>query len=174
MTNILKNNNIGYAEFIKKIKNIDPMVIVTNRAGIFCDLSERERVIAGFTAYDQDTEKIVVKNESFLMNDFFQELSDMLNQLEWFSMSCRYGLADEKIIYQSLHQAFLETVRVLYPFISKSNIDNEDKFYTNIIWLQDKWNKRRTKIRKKAEKRRQKYLKKAESVESRVFSGSGV
>ena len=171
LAEILEKKSIPYDEFMKKVHAIDPSVIFICRMNLSCNLAEREKLFSDFTSSDENT---VAQNKTFLSGDFFQDLSMMLNQLEWFCMSCRYGLADEKIIYQSLHQTFLATVRVLYPFICRPNLNNEDKFYTNIIWLYRRWSKRHQKIKGKTDKRRQKYLDKANAVKARIFSGSGV
>ena len=86
-------------------------------------------------------------------------------------MNCRYGLADEELIYQSLHQVFLSTVLMLYPIICESNTSNEDKHYTSIIWLFVKWRDRLIGIKQEAFDKKQKFLKKAEAIKTKVHSG---
>lgn len=70
----------------------------------------------------------------------FETIStNTLNQLEYFCMSFNNGIADEEIVYQSLHQSFLGLVKLLYFIIAQHNISGKDKYYTNIIALFNKW-----------------------------------
>lgn len=85
---------------------------------------------------------LVSKSKEALDSYVKDTISSLLNTLEWFSMNCHYGLADEKILYQSLHQTFLSTVWMLYYYISMNNVANVDKYYTNIIWLFTVWESR--------------------------------
>lgn len=48
-------------------------------------------------------------------------------------------VADEKYIYNSLHQQFLKAISLLYISISLANTDNKDKYYTNIIEVFNIW-----------------------------------
>ena len=68
-------------------------------------------------------------------------ISDTLNQLEAFCMYFNQGVADDETVYQSLHQLFLGTVKLLYFKIASNNIVGKDKFYTNIIKMYNRWNK---------------------------------
>lgn len=67
------------------------------------------------------------------------KIEGVLNKLEYFSMNFVSGVADESVIYQSIHQSFLSNVMLLYCWISKVNTSNCDKFYTATIWLFNKW-----------------------------------
>jgi len=94
----------------------------------------------------------------------FQALiSSVLNKLEWFSMAFTNRLADEDVVYQSLHQSFIEIVGMLYYRIAYDNKDAHDKFYVNISELFRSWQKRQAndKVRyhKLEEKRRRKIQK---------------
>lgn len=71
-------------------------------------------------------------------------IKDMLNNLEYFALHFHHNTADESVVYQSLHQTYLEIIRVLYYFISKQNEDASAKYYTNIIWLFEKWGDKKT------------------------------
>lgn len=70
------------------------------------------------------------------MMDYIQTI---LNNMEFFAMHFSHNTANESVVYQSLHQSYLEIVSVLYYSISSKNIDNASKFYTNVIWLYKKW-----------------------------------
>ena len=76
----------------------------------FKSTEERMSMRAGFIAKDPRTGEERIQNESYLLMDLQQEISDLLNRLEYFCMTCRYGLADEKILYQSLHATFISLV----------------------------------------------------------------
>lgn len=68
---------------------------------------------------------------------------NLLNKLEYFSMHFTCELADEKIVYQSLHQVYLSTIKVFYGWIVRANDrDGKDKYYTNIIKLYNLWAQR--------------------------------
>lgn len=77
-----------------------------------------------------------------LRSDYITSQEKLLNKLEWFSMTFHNGIADEETVYQSLHQAFLSGVNLMYYRIAKANTYNPDKYYTNIIWLYNCWNDR--------------------------------
>ncbi|MCL2773099.1 MAG: DUF4760 domain-containing protein [Oscillospiraceae bacterium] len=76
-------------------------------------------------------------------------LYNFLNEVESLCVLLRYNIADEKIIYQPLHLIFLGNIKYWYYFISKDNYLNGDRYYDNLIWLYNKWNKRKNKQIKK-------------------------
>ena len=61
-------------------------------------------------------------------------------------------VADEKYIYNSLHQQFLKAISLLYISISLVNTDNKDKNYTNIITVFNIWKDKYIKLEKKEQK----------------------
>lgn len=64
----------------------------------------------------------------------------LLNRLEWMSMHFNTGLADEDIVYQSLHQLYLHTVALLYYRIAEKNsAELTEKYYVNVIQLYVEW-----------------------------------
>ena len=77
-----------------------------------------------------------------LKNRFFSDLSSLLNSMEYFSMCFTTGIADETVVYQSLHQSFLKCVRMLYWAIAASNKNPKDKLYTHLSALYLKWSYR--------------------------------
>lgn len=74
--------------------------------------------------------------------EFQDIISDTLNNLEYFAMNFITGVADESVVFQSLHQTYLGIVRALYANISFQNANPKDKFYTNIIELYRIWAER--------------------------------
>lgn len=75
-------------------------------------------------------------------SEFNNTLDDTLNKLEYFCMYFNSGVADEETVYQSLHQSFLEMVKIIYFSIASRNKSGRDKYYTNIIKLYKKWSDR--------------------------------
>lgn len=75
-------------------------------------------------------------------NEFNSMITDTANLLEYFCMNFNSGIADEKTIYQSVHQSFLGCVRLLYYWIAQQNSCGKDKYYTNIIELFNSWSSR--------------------------------
>lgn len=86
-------------------------------------------------------------SDSYYINN--QLIYGTLNQLEAFSMYFNNGVADEEVVYQSLHQSFFATVKLLYIEIASKNQTGKDKYYTNIIQLYNRWNERYEKEVKK-------------------------
>jgi len=81
----------------------------------------------------------IAVNPDLLKSHFRAKTTSLLNNLECFSMNFISNVADSKVVYQSLHQTFIEVVRVLYYLISKNNTSEHEKFYTNIVSLYRKW-----------------------------------
>jgi len=88
------------------------------------------------------------------MGDEREKNVTLLNHLEYFSMQFTSKVADEKAVYQSLHQAFLKTIKLMYVYIAMMNKNNNSKYYTNIIELFTSWEKRRVKHTEKEKKSR--------------------
>lgn len=68
-----------------------------------------------------------------------EEVNGILNNMEYFAMNFSHGTADDSVIYQSLHQSYIEIVRMLYYNIAKVNTKSHEKYYTNVIDLYNKW-----------------------------------
>ena len=170
---LLRKGNMTVDEFEDKLKNIDPMAILNARMSGAGSAEERGKTYNSYTKVGDDG-KVQVINGIFLKVDFDQEISGLLNELEWFAMNCKYGLADEKLIYQSLHQTFISTVWMLYFYISHRNVNNEDKLYTNLVWLFIQWRDRLVNITDSKEAEKQEYIDKANSVKAKVYEGTSL
>lgn len=170
LAEFLDESKISLEDFEKKLVEIDPKYLLGVRMSRSCSEDDRIRTISSYTISDNNGGYKIVNGE-YLQSDFTQEISDLLNELEWFAMNCQYDLADEELLYQSLHQTFLSTVWMLYFFISVRNVNNEDKLYTNVIWLFLKWRDRLIAITDKKEAERQALLEQAKSVKAPVYSG---
>lgn len=166
---LLEAKDCTMAFFVSKIKNIDPAIILDARIVAASTPEERETYRKLRTKDANGNLQIV--NKDFLYEGFRREIRDLLNELEWFAMNCQYCLADEELLYQSLHQSFISTVWLLYLDISFYNENNEDKYFTNLIGLFCNWRNRLLKTVGKAEKKRQKFLNKANDVKATVHRG---
>lgn len=80
----------------------------------------------------------ILDNKDFPFK-FSQLIYSVLNQLEAICMNIASQAAGSKYVYQSLHQIFLQTVKLLAPIISCSNKKYSDKYYTNIIHVYNNW-----------------------------------
>lgn len=77
---------------------------------------------------------------------------NLLNDLEAMATSLRYNIADESLIYQSLHQTYINYKRIFYFFISNENTLDENRYYENIVWLYHKWEDRKQKQHRRYER----------------------
>ncbi len=83
-----------------------------------------------------------------------------LNNLEYFAMHFTHKVADESVVYQSLHSTYLEMVRILYYNIAINNKMLKPKLYTNVVELYNIWNEKAKKqIQTQADKARSTVLK---------------
>lgn len=97
-------------------------------------------------SFPKEVRQSIVHNSDIALRiEFSNILNDALNVLEWFSMNFISGVADEGVVYQSLHQLYLSAVYQLYYFISKSNDSCSEKYFTNITALFILWKDRKEK-----------------------------
>lgn len=86
-------------------------------------------------------------NYNKVMNAFMSNfISETLNNLEYFAMYFTHNIADESVIYQSTHQAYIEITELLYYHICQVNTPNSSKFYTNLIELYNIWKSKQIKL----------------------------
>lgn len=72
--------------------------------------------------------------------EFNTVTNTLLNMLEHFCMALNSEVADDEILYPSLHQVFFSIVSLLYVYICSANNGNAtDKYYTHVIALYNKW-----------------------------------
>lgn len=67
------------------------------------------------------------------------EVSGVLNNIEYFAMNFAHGVADDSVVYRSLHQSYINIMQLLYFNISNLNNSSSDKYYLNAIELYNKW-----------------------------------
>ena len=92
---------------------------------------------------NENYENIFIFDNSNMPVSFHQLVSLTLNELEYVSMYIASQATGSKYVYQSLHQIFLRTVKLLAPIIAYPNKDYSDKYYTNIIFVYNEWVKLR-------------------------------
>lgn len=105
-----------------------------------------DMILMGYIASERDIFKnniVFPENDEFRKELLQQHLSsriqNLLNNLEYFSMSFVHNVADDDVVYNSIHQVYLNTVVSLYYFIARNNKQHKDKYYTNIIALYERW-----------------------------------
>ena len=76
-----------------------------------------------------------------LQKKFVRLITYTTNNLEYFSMYFNTKLAEDEIIFCSLHQTFLSLVETLYFDIAPRNTDVSQKYYVHTIALYKKWKK---------------------------------
>lgn len=191
MTNILAEQGLDPMETLRELNRIDPQVIYQGMIRNAHSVEERHSLSDEYIKITKDPSgKPVTEivHQDMLMFAFTNEVTMLLNDLEWFSMSCRYGLADEEMLYQSLHLTFLSSVWLLYHYICLNNRENSDKLFTNVIWLFNTWADRLREIEKEAQEQSERYSqeveakkrdleeaeRKAQQVETKVHAGKGL
>lgn len=88
--------------------------------------------------------------DEYLFFEYHQIVTKVLNRLETLSMMMVQKVADEKAIYNSFSDFFLDFIARFYYYIATINTDliNADKKMKNVIKIFNKW-ERRTEWRKK-------------------------
>lgn len=125
---------------------------------------ELEKKLKIYNDFATDANKMR-KIKKRIRNNIIEMTDDVQNKLEAWSMAFNVGLAQDDIVYQSLHQAYLSTISYFYPLICKSN-DKEihDQFYTNIIKLFNNWVKVNETHKSKLEKSESTFIDKNKEI----------
>lgn len=97
---------------------------------------------------EEGKKKISVNKEGVFRQFMSQIVNELLNNMEYFAMNFTHKVADESVVYQSLHQTYIDAVQLLYYDISKNNKPDGRQFYTNVVELYRIWY---NKFRKKRE-----------------------
>lgn len=88
---------------------------------------------------NEEAHNLFILDNKDLPFKFDQLISSILNDLEYISMYISSQNTHSKYIYQSLHQFFIRTIKLLAPIICIFNKDYCDKYYTNIICVYNEW-----------------------------------
>lgn len=124
-------------KIIKKITKVNPNIIKT--ALLHQNPIEYSEMNIIKMNNESISEVAATIDDSRYEKAYQLRIMETLNTLEYFSMYFNNYVANEEIVYQSLHQSFLSTIKVLYFLISSTNKKGKDKYYTNIIKLYNKW-----------------------------------
>jgi len=159
----LAMNRFDQNEF-EDIFNPEDMDILKEHFQLFDfdpDIIEEVYLLFGRTLPDSVTDKgIESEKRNLRIRRFFRSESiHLLNKLEYFSMAFVHNVAEDDVVYQSLHQSFIKTVKLLYALIALRNEPPYDKFYINTIDLFLSW-------RKRQEADKDKYIKLKEKVQA--------
>lgn len=135
---------------LAEIINSDQFARIVVEASIRYNTPINEKLIRLKKAEEGNKEYSEIEiNKTALVNDFMNGIvCELLNSMEFFAMHFTHNVADESVVYQSLHKTYLEMVSVLYYNIAKNNVDAR-KLYTNVIGLFNTWKRASMKQRKR-------------------------
>ena len=166
---ITANGADSLSALIADLESIDPHIIYGTKILHATTIEERHELATEYVSKATDPESgetsSSLAHADLLSFEFRRDVVRLLNNLEWFAMNFRYNLADEKILYQSLHQTYLSNVWSLYLYICLNNQPGAAKYFTNTIWLFNLWKTRLRKLEKRTLRKREKNAKKAERLE---------
>lgn len=127
----------------------------------FLDVLAKSSFLYGFAEECQTDRKITSSEDKKIISVSFDLLSlrrkyaqivlRTLNALEYFAMHFTHNTADETVVYQSLHQSYLQITQCLYYEIANKNKNmiGEGKYYSNLVELFHIWRDRTLEKRKK-------------------------
>lgn len=78
-------------------------------------------------------------SDAYICSYYHFRFVDFLNKLEYFAMAFVQNVADDDVVYSSLHQTYFAIIRYFYFLIVFRNRSTESKYYTNITELYKKW-----------------------------------
>ena len=111
---------------------------------VFYEISNHNFDVKMAIAANKSRELNLIDFNTKVMKTFEDSTLFLLNKLEWISMYFIQKLADEDIVYQSLHQTYLKSIEMLYFKIVGYNDGNgTDKYFTNIIALYVLWQEKK-------------------------------
>lgn len=113
-------------------------------------------------------EKYSEKEQEKFNSKFPVLVESTLNHLEAICITITSQAAGSEFIYDSLHQTFLKTIKILAILIAANNNNNVDKYFTNIIQVYNMWNKRKNKDIKKLIKTQKKINKMQKRMDNEV------
>ena len=124
-------------EFVEAVREANIIFNSTDILNIECN-SSRENMINAISL-----------NLMIAQNCMLGQIRDLLNNLEYFAMFFTHNIADESVVFQSLHQSYLEIIETMYYQISLYNVSDNHKFYVNATKLYDLWTKKDVENQKK-------------------------
>lgn len=148
---LLRLTNSGILDMVKSVKrntdNLPAPLALRERCSSRVDIIARNQTnelyssLSSFLSSPPDKEQM--DKALFILWSEFNEIQiETLNSLEFFAMNFTSEVADETMVFQSLHQTYLNIVQLLYYQIAIRNTNVKDKYYTNIIALYHTWSAR--------------------------------
>lgn len=123
-----------------KLESRDFIKIIPELADIYAKKGDYKEEV--YIKEGNQIVKTIKVNSAKVIEEFMNNtVNDTLNNLEYFAMHFVYETADEEVIYQSIHQTYLDVVKWLYYNIAINNETGEKKYFTNVIELFNKWKK---------------------------------
>ena len=122
----------GFTEqqYTEKLYQIEDKTL--DEAFIFCGCHQ------SMEKYHKSFKEVEMNNAHLIGSAINNYIIYLLNDLEKISILFYNDIANEKLIYELLHDSFFQIIDILYYFIATN--DN----YSNIIWLYNEWKKRAT------------------------------
>lgn len=108
--------------------------LITNSFPLYPEIYDNFRIVEKKIPTDSEKDCYI--------NFYFGIMDDTLNKLEAFAMALNENVAEEQLLYPSLHQTFLKAVKLFYPRLVQRNHSRNHKYYTNIIKLFNLWENR--------------------------------
>jgi hypothetical protein len=136
-------------------KRITPYSKIKDNTNTEDSMNTKNKENAANEFKDEDLSKLFILDNKDFPFHFNSLVDDVLNELEYVCMDISSQAAGSKYIYQSLHQIFFRTIKILSVEIClRNNGKYCDKFYTNIIHVYNEWTSIYEKSSKKEEKRK--------------------
>lgn len=126
-----------------------------------CNIKEKVAQIRAAAPDGEKDEAVAKYMNEWYLREFGKMTIGLLNNLEFFAMYFMNNSADEKIVFQSLHQTYIQGVELLYFDICRNNKSpGVDKYYINVIGLYRLWSDRVSTEREKLLENSRKAVKK--------------
>lgn len=122
---------------LRELKAIGMREIVNKKDSKNMRNFDNEEIIEIFT---EEEIRIMENLKNNMSIELKSKMSEILNRLEYVAMYLNSGIANEEIIYPSLHQVFLPFIKSCYYIIAELNSESSNKYYTNVIKLYNLWN----------------------------------
>lgn len=148
--NTIELNRLFTPGDIEKLKNIqesEPFHTAILEANEIYNLNLNIRAISAIekTKEISGQKKTILEIKRTSISDTFMSdlINRVLNNMEFFALHFKHNTADDTVVYQSLHQSYIVSMKYLYYYIADANENPTAKFYTNVIWLYEKWSERK-------------------------------
>lgn len=131
---------------LKKIQDSDVFLQLILEANNIYNLNLHFNIKPVVVEHDGTKQTTIQISPRSILVEFMSNLiNKTLNNSEYFALHFKHQTADESVVYQSLHQTYLEMIPYLYYYIANNNTDPSNKLYTNVIWLYNEWMREKEK-----------------------------